>query len=73
MQPTTSYTLDTTDTKNVVTAISAHVGATVEVKLGTVVKDNGTAITWATGANTLTVKVTAEDGTTTKTPSVTKS
>ena len=34
---TTWYTLDTTDTKNVVTAISAHVGATVEVKLGTVV------------------------------------
>ena len=33
--------------------------------------DNGSAATWTTGANTVTVKVTAADGTTTKSYTVT--
>ena len=68
---TTSYTVATTDATNTITATPADAGATVEVKVGDVVVPNGTAATWAAGENTLTVKVTAEDGTTNKTYTVT--
>ena len=68
---TTSYTAATTDATNTITATPADAGATVEVKVGDVVVPNGTAATWAAGENILTVKVTAEDGTTTKTYTVT--
>ena len=68
---TTSYTAATTDATNTITATPADAGATVEVKVGDVVVPNGTAATWAAGENTLTVKVTAEDGTTNKTYTVT--
>lgn len=68
---TISYTLATTHTKDVVTVAPQDAGATVEIKLGNTVKENGKEITWASGSNTLTVKVTAEDGTTTKTYTVT--
>lgn len=68
---TITYTAATTNATNVVRAIPADAGATVEVKLGNTAVANGSAVTWATGSNTLTVKVTAEDGTTTKTYTVT--
>ena len=68
---TTSYTAATTDATNTITATPADAGATVEVKVGDAVVPNGTAATWAAGENTLTIKVTAEDGTTTKTYTVT--
>lgn len=68
---TTSYTLSTDHDTDVVVAVPQDAGATVEVKLGSAVQENGKAITWADGSNTLTVKVTAEDGTTTKTYTVT--
>ena len=68
---TTSYTAATTDATNTITATPADAGATVEVKVGDVVVPNGTAATWSAGENTLTVKVTAEDGTTNKTYTVT--
>ena len=68
---TTSYTAATTDATNTITATPADAGATVEVKVGDVVVPNGTAATWAAGENTLTIKVTAEDGTTNKTYTVT--
>lgn len=71
---TTGYTASTTHATNTVTAIPADAGATIEItnegpdaEEGEAVSVvNGRAVTWETGANTLTVKVTAADGTTTK-------
>lgn len=68
----TGYTATTTNATNTVTAIPADANAAIEItnkgpedEEATPVV-NGRAVTWATGANTLTVKVTAENGTTTK-------
>lgn len=68
---TTSYTASTTNTSNVVRAIPAEADAEVEVKLGSDVVPNGSPLIWVAGENTVTVKVTAADGTTTKTYTVT--
>lgn len=68
---TTAYTAATGDATNTINAVPADAGATVEITLGTTVIPNGTAATWAAGENTLTVTVTAEDGSTTKTYTVT--
>ena len=68
---TTSYTAATTDATNTVTATPADAGAQVEIKVGDEEIQNGTAATWTAGENIVTVKVTAEDGTTTKTYTVT--
>lgn len=68
---TTSYTTTTTNATNTITAVPADAGAAIEVKVGEMVIDNGSAATWTTGANTVTVKVTAADGTTTKSYTVT--
>ena len=68
---TTTYTAATTDASNIVYAVPANASATLEVKLGSAAVTNGSAVTWATGSNTLTVKVTAEDGTTNQTYTVT--
>ena len=67
----TGYTATTTNATNTVTAIPADANATVEItNEGTSEEEvevvNGRAVTWETGANTLTVKVTAENGTTTQ-------
>lgn len=77
---TTSYTTTTTNATNTVTATPADAGASIVITNkgttgGAVEVPNGSAVTWQTGANTLTVTVTAEDGTTTKayTVTVTKS
>ena len=77
---TTTYTASTTNATNTVTATPANAGAKVVITnkgtAGNAVEiPNGTAVTWQTGSNTLTVTVTAEDGTTTKayTVTVTKS
>lgn len=72
---TTTYTAATTDATNTITAVPATAGATVEITVGTETVSNGSAATWADGENTVTVTVTAEDGTTTKayTVTVTKS
>ena len=74
---TTGYTASTTNATNTVMAIPADANATIEItnkgpsdEAATPVV-NGRAVTWKTGANTLTVKVTAEDGTTTKSYEVT--
>ena len=63
------YTATTTNASNTVTAIPADANATIEItnkgpsdEEATPVV-NGRAVTWKTGANTLTVKVTAENGT----------
>ena len=64
----TGYTASTTNASNTVTAIPADANATIEItnkgpsdEQATPVV-NGRAVTWKTGANTLTVKVTAENG-----------
>lgn len=68
----TGYTASTTNASNTVTAIPADANATIEItnkgpsdEQATPVV-NGRAVTWKTGANTLTVKVTAENGTATQ-------
>lgn len=68
---TDTYTASTTNASNVVNAVPTDAGASIEINLGSQVVANGSAVTWANGTNTLTVKVTAEDGTTTKTYTVT--
>ena len=73
---TTSYTATTTAASNTVTAIPADAGATVEITNThdtdqTDNYDNGASVVWATGENTVKVKVTAENGTTTQTYTVT--
>lgn len=77
---TTSYTAATTNATNVITAIPADAGAEIEILVDPPVAeeyeiDNGTAVTWEAGETTLTIHVTAADGTTTKayTVTVTKS
>ena len=66
----TSYTASTTNATNVLRAVPAQADAVIECKLGTTVINNGAPITWAAGENTVTVKVTAPDGSTTKTYTV---
>ena len=68
----TGYTATTTNASNTVTAIPADANATIEITNQGPSDDaaapvvNGRAVTWKTGANTLTVKVTAENGTATQ-------
>ncbi len=69
---TTSYTVDAASSvsSTTVTAATTHSGATAVVKLGGVV-DADSTVDLAVGSNTITVEVTAEDGTTTQTYTVT--
>ena len=67
----TSYTASTTNATDVLRAVPAQADAVLECKLGDTVVNNGTPLTWAAGSNTVTVKVTAPDGSTTKTYTVT--
>ena len=68
----TGYTATTTNASNTVTAIPADANATIEITnkgpsdTNATPVVNGRAVTWKTGANTLTVKVTAENGTATQ-------
>ena len=68
---TTTYTATTTNASNAITATPADAGSVIEIAVGGKSVDNGSAVTWSTGANTVEVKVTAADGTTTKTYTVT--
>lgn len=69
---TTNYTAETTDESNVITAVATDPEATIVIKNGETPVENGAAITWENGANTVTVAVT--NGTTkTYTVTVTKS
>lgn len=67
---TTSYTAVTTNASNTVTATPADAGATIEITVGDKPVDNGSAVTWASGANAVKIKVTAADGAATKTYTV---
>lgn len=67
----TGYTASTTNATNTVTAIPADANATIEITNEDAEEQtekviNGRTVAWGTGANTLTVKVTAENGTATK-------
>lgn len=74
---TTTYTAATTNTTNTVMAIPADANATIEITNQGPSDDeaspviNGRAVTWKDGANTLTVKVTAQNGTASQTYTVT--
>lgn len=73
---TTTYTAATTNATNTVAAVPADAGATVAITNThdtSVVDtyDNGAAITWAEGSNKVEITVTAADGTTEKTYTVT--
>lgn len=69
---TTSYTATTTDVSNIITAVATDPEATIAIMHGETPVENGAAITWEDGANTVTVAVT--NGTTkTYTLTVTKS
>lgn len=73
---TTTYTASTTAASNTVTAIPADANAKIEItnthdEDEVDSYDNGSAVVWATGTNTLAVKVTAENGTASQTYTVT--
>lgn len=68
---TTSYTAETTDATNGVLAVPAEAGASVLVQVNGKTVENGTSVKWAADDNTVKVTVTAEDGTTAKTYTVT--
>lgn len=67
---TTSYEVETTNATNVVTAVPADASASVAISVNGAQIDNGRSATWQNGENTVTIVVTAEDGTTTKTYTV---
>ena len=66
-----TYTASTTNATNVLNATPADAGATLVCLLGSTVVENGSALTWAAGANVVKVVVTAADGETTETYQVT--
>lgn len=68
---TVSYTATTNNATNTITAVPSDAGAEIHVLVNNAEIDNGTAATWQTGSNTVKVNVTAADGTTTKTYTVT--
>lgn len=68
---TKTYTAATTNATNTITAVPSDAGAAIKVTVNDAEIDNGTAATWQTGSNTVEVEVTAADGTTTATYTVT--
>lgn len=68
---TTSYTASTTNTTNTITAFPANAGSKIDITVGDARVNNGSAATWQEGSNTVTVKVTAEDGKATESYTVT--
>ena len=68
---TVSYTAATTNATNTITAVPSDASASMKVTVNDVEIDNGTAATWQSGSNAVKGEVTAPDGTTTKTYTVT--
>lgn len=68
----TSYTATATNDSDVIN-VAAPAGVDIEIKLGSAEKENGSALTWASGSNTVTVKATSGEATKTYTVTVTKS
>ena len=71
---TVEYTAATTNATNTINAVPADAGASVAIELNGAIVPNGSALAWSSansGVNVVTVTVTAEDGTTQKTYTVT--
>ena len=68
---TTTYTASTKDATNIIRATPNEAGADVKIMVGKAEVPNGTAATWGPSENGVKVTVTAEDGKTTKTYTVT--
>lgn len=68
---TTAYTVATENASNTIAAIPADAGAEIQITVGDKDINNGTRVEWADGENAVVIKVTASDGTTTKTYTVT--
>lgn len=68
---TDTYAAATTNASNTIKAVPADASATMVIELNDVEVANGSALTWETGKNTVTITVTAEDGTTTETYTIT--
>lgn len=73
---TTSYTTSTTNASNTINAVPADANASISITNTHDTDqvenyDNGEAITWAAGTNTVAVKVTAADGATNQTYTIT--
>ena len=68
---TTTYTTSTSNATNTITAVPADASAQISVKVGDKEIDNGSAATWETGENTVNITVTAADGKTAKTYTIT--
>ena len=66
-----TYTAETTNATNTVTAVPSDAGVEIEVLVNNSKIDNGRAATWQSGSNTVKVNVTAADGTAKKTYTVT--
>jgi len=68
---TTTYTAETSNATNTITAFPSDAMSTVEILVNDVEVNNGAAAAWQDGENTVEITVTAEDGSTTKTYTVT--
>lgn len=68
---TDKYTVTTKNEKNTIQATPAEAGAEIEVFVGDDEIDNGASFEWKDGANTVVINVTAADGTTKQTYTVT--
>ena len=66
-----TYTATTSAASNTITATPANAGAKVKVEVGGKEIENGKPATWSEGSNTVTITVTAADGETVKTYTVT--
>lgn len=68
---TTTYSAATSNTQNTINAVPADASALLSVLLNNEEVENGSALIWKAGENTVQVTVTAENGTTLKTYTVT--
>lgn len=68
---TTSYTASTTNATNTINAMPSNAAAAIRVTVNGTEIDNGTAASWQDGSNTVEVTVTAEDGKTSRSYTVT--
>lgn len=66
-----SYTTETSNETNTINAVPSSAAASVKVTVNGTEVSNGSAAKWQTGSNTVLVAVTAEDGTTKKSYTVT--
>lgn len=69
----TSYTAATSNATNTITAVAESSNATIEIKNGATTVNNGSAATWSSGSNTLTVTVDNDGNDKVYTVTVTKS